>query len=173
MEPTQPQIQTTFPVPSEERSNLLHRFLKIFAFPIAAVSGFWATHTSVRSSAFKTAEDLKIFRKIDGDYLRERKAHIDAHDRGQISMAELHKRDTILKREHRGKIRTRMGEIGRSNFVTQWDYISRSSRQRAIIDGMTVVGVSIGAMLTIGDSKWLTDQLFHRGDDKEKSEKGR
>jgi hypothetical protein len=137
-------------------SSFLSKLLRFVAFPVAGVSGYYASLTEVRNKAHQVARQTGVLDDIDPLWEAQRKANAKLRVEGAITETEHLLRDRVNRAGHRAALDARMEYMGLGGFLPKLNYISRSSKQRALIDGMTVAGISLGALLTIANSKSIT-----------------
>lgn len=177
-----PEPTTAQPAPvKEDTPHLLNRMIKIAAYPIAAISGFAVMNRDVHSSAYQKAKGVvgnPLFKDIADTYEPQFTKNAEALMRkdNPISQQEFSAIDMKIKTAHSNAVSKRIEKLGLGNeffglknFSTKWNYINRSKRQQAMINGLTVSGIAIGALLTIGNSKVLGDMLSTPDDSHEKS----
>lgn len=143
----------------------LQRGLELLAFPVAGISGFWAVYNSIRSSVKNTAKEFGLFDKLDAE-LKPNSIKTHTTPIGSTFPKEQFIReDRVNHKVYTKGVANILEErgLGPLNFKTRWDYVSSIAHQHALVDGMTVAGVAVGAILTIADNKWL---MSHFGGDK-------
>lgn len=151
-------------MPAQEKTSLLEKAVRLFAFPIAGISGLWAGHVSLRSSTKNTAKDFGVFARIDKERIPVSTATTMKRLAGETSVAEFLAEDAANKAEYTRQVGVELEKLGLNKTANQWKYVSQISKQRAVIEGMTVAGIAVGALLTITESKLLSRMFTHNKD---------
>ena len=86
--------------------------------------------------------------------------------KGIIDTAECYKRSIVNKLSYQKLADERMEKIGLDSFAKKWNYMAKANKQDAVLIGMTVFGVAIGALLTMSNSKTLNN-LFSKDSSQE------
>lgn len=135
------------------------RLIKWLTYPIAAVSGFWAANVSVHNNAYNTAKTLGAFDDILD--VATPKSISDLHQGvvGKISTAECYARSIENKLNYQKLADERMAKIGLDSFRSKWNYMAKANKQDAVLIGMTVFGIAIGALFAISESKTLNNLI--------------
>lgn len=156
----------------QEKANIVTRVLKVLTFPISAAAGFLVTHIEVRGHANKQAKQQRaadpIFDKIvqaNDDAIAENTRRFDAKE---VTLKEFRALERENRKTYRRDADARMKQLGRGNFLGKFDYISRSNKNQALIEGITVATIAIGVLLTIADSKTLNN-MFQKDENEQKS----
>ena len=151
---------------SQEQSSLVGKAVKILSYPLAALSGFWAAKVSVHNSAYNTAKSLGAFDDILESATPKSKMDIKEGVQGIIDTAECYRRSIVNKLSYQKLADERMEKIGLDSFAKKWNYMAKANKQDAVLIGMTVFGVAIGALLTMSNSKTLNN-LFSKDSSQE------
>lgn len=150
-------IPTPFPVPVENKENKRGAggWLNILAYPVSAVSGFlvWKNHvvqefwgTHGRRGAFKNVGDAYT---IEYDKVME-----ELNKPNNLSDAEKRAKVNAIRPAFDGSRDTFAREkMGFRNVFHYHSSIARHARDSALISGITIFGVSLGAMLMVANSK--------------------
>ena len=147
-------------------ANPINKILQVAAYPISALSGFWAAHWRVHGDTYNNLKRFDAFKDIHqegvpgGLDMRNRK---NVQDR--ILHPETHSVEKFLeiskltKSEYSQKVSARMEQYGlgggMTNFKRKWEYINSPAKLEATLVGLTVTGVALGAMLTVANGKSL------------------
>ena len=146
---------------NQENPNAFSRALKVIAYPFALVAGFWATNVRVHNSAYNVARTLKGFEDILGQETPKSEKEMAQRIAGELEKDEFFSRAINNRLSYTKAATERMEHLGLDSFYKKWRYIAEESKQVAIIEGLTISGIAIGALLTMANSKRLTT-LFSR-----------
>ena len=156
-----PAIEKTAPAPDkpekEDRLHWANRMLKVAAYPIAAISGLWVTHTSIHAKFNQYARELKEFQVIEKKFAPLRQELATKCDMGIIDKVTNLTEGSKLRLANRHAIDVQMEKLGYDGVINKFRGLSRNKRQLAIVEGMTVAGIAIGALLTMANSKTLIE----------------
>jgi len=144
----------------EDNPHFINRMIKIVAYPISLAAGFLVTNTSVRDSAYQKAKKRGGFDDIEIKFGGKDRQDLVLKNSQLITQEEWLERAIKNKLSHSAAVQEKMEELGINRFASKWKYINRGNKQKAIIDGLTVAGISIGAILTIANTKSLTEFFF-------------
>jgi len=173
------------PVPvleTEDNPHIFNKILKVVAYPVAAISGLWVAGREVHNGVYQKASSVEgnpIFGDIRSQFKPQYTKNAEEAVSGAISKEVFLANEFAIKTEHSRAIGERLEKIGFSNrnqgfgfknFAAKWKYVNNGTKQSAIIQGLTVSGIAIGAMLTIANSKSIIDYFAK---DKDKDEKTR
>lgn len=166
--------QSTATTESQEESGIMPRILRVIAVPVALITGFFAARTSVHNSAYNQAKMLGAFDDILSKSTPESRADIQELINHTIDKTEFLKRSMKTKTAYFVAGNARMEEMGLTNFVKKWNYMARADRQVVARSGLAGVGVTLGALLTISDSKALSKlfSTYSKKDSKDSKEEG-
>lgn len=153
------------PSPSADNPSLFSKLLSWAAYPASAVAGLWTAKKNVEDGVY---ERLKIDGGLDdirAPLLAERKAmtegavkNILAEQISQVQQSFLP--DSLSKdKGYFQKVEQRIRDLGLEPIGKQWKFVHRSHRQNAVINGIFMSSVTLGAMLGIADSKTLEHLL--------------
>jgi hypothetical protein len=158
--------QETTAAPEEaKKTPLFNRVLKMAAYPAAALSGFWATSVNVHNSAYNKAKALGAFDDILETATTRSKSEVEARRKGQISLEEFSEKWPKSKLAFQEAAEARMKYMGLDSFKNKWKYMAKESKQEAVLVGLTVTGIAIGALLTIANSKTVGNLFGSEKDD--------
>ena len=147
--------------PEQDNPLFAQRVIKFLAYPFSLAAGLLVTHTSVRDSAYQKAKKRGGFCDIEETFGNEHSHDLALRLNERISKEEFLERSISNKVRHSHAVQEQMEKLGIAGFTSKWNYINRGNKQKAIIEGLTVGGIAIGAILTIANSKSLT-QLFSK-----------
>jgi len=156
-----------------QKSGFFAKALNVAAYPISGLLGLWTTANDVHYAAYVK---LKTQKRADGKSIAfgdleekygaqyaENGAKLVA---GSIDAGEFLSKDLAIKELHSPQVGARMAAAGLGNewlglkkLPQKWQFIGRDGKQRAVISGLTIAGISIGALLTIANSKSLGSLL--------------
>lgn len=145
--------------------SMVQKLLKVAAIPIALASGYWATKTELRAATNRLGTAEGMFDDIDAANRSAKNPLIKARINNEISREEYLEKTTAIRLRYRAAIDDRMQHMGQETFLEKLRYVKRSAAQKAIIDGLTVSGVALGVLLTLADSKSLTELLSPKASD--------
>lgn len=148
---------------NEQSGGIASRLLRVLAYPIAAISGYWAADVSAHNSAYNTAKSLGAFDDILAVSTPRSRLEIQELITDKIATKEFWSKALASKSEYQIKADERMYKMGLRGFRSKWDYMAKANRQDAILVGMTVAGIAIGALLTMAESKAINN-LFGSDD---------
>jgi hypothetical protein len=163
----------TEPKRTSAETGFLSKALKVLAFPVAAVSGYWFAQTSIRNSAYDNA-------KFTGAVKGVSEPHRDALQKiGEKANAIIEKGKTFdlpkevrpLFEEHAPLVTKRLEDLNLGTLRKQWGFTSKYQKQQAIMNGLTAAGIAIGAVLSIANMKSI-QQAFNRQGTEPKTEEG-
>ncbi len=149
-------VPMSFPVPAENKESKrgIGGWLNILAYPASLVSGFFVWKNHVYQESLGTRE-----RKGDFDELqkksKEEYAVINEEIKTNRSLSDLEKRE----KQYQHRINYDKGreailkEKGFTNIFHHYKGIASHARDNALISGLTIFGVSLGAMLMVANSK--------------------
>jgi len=135
--------------------SFYNKVLKVVAFPIAAVSGWWTTLNSARGDAYRMGTEDGSIKDIVDAYHENKKPYIKARIEGKLPLEEFLKIEDKLRAQYRLDTDARMAHMGHGTLTGQMKYLRRSLRQKAALEGMTAAGVTLGVLLTVAESKVL------------------
>ncbi len=153
----------------EDKLHWANRMLKVVAYPIAAISGLWVTYTSTHAKFNQDVRPLKEFQAIEKKFTALRQDMVTRCDRGIIDTSTLRAESHKLKLDNRVAISAQLEKLGLDGVVDKWCSLSRNKRQLTIVEGLTVSGIAIGAMLSIANSKALIE-LFAGKEEQDKGQ---
>jgi hypothetical protein len=148
----------------EQELPLFNRILRVAAYPIALASGLWATHTDLRNTSYDSARRQGAFNDLLEKHRPIASQGVQDRIAGKISAEEFFQQAMKNKGEYSKAVDERMKTLGVKSMFDKWKYINRADKKHALVEGMKVVGISLGAMLTVANSKSLVD--FFVGDKK-------
>lgn len=160
---------TNHTAPSEHETSLLRAIMKTTFVPVSALLGLLVANTEVRGSANRKALTETTLKDIAEKQMKAKSKLQAERLAGKISKQEFQQLETEQLRNFRKAVDTRMKYMG-YNFLNKFNYVARSDAQKAIIDGITVAGITIGALFAVGNSKSIVDFL---SGDEEKEKRSR
>lgn len=155
----------------EEPPSFFNKALKVLAFPISLATGFWTMKINTSDSVYSR---LKIDGGLDDlrdSLLKERRAMTQEAvsqigTKGESAAVQHFLQESkATDGAYFKKIEGRLEELGLHSFPAQWEFIHRSQKQSAIINGLTITGITLGALLSVANSKALA-RFFADDDDK-------
>ena len=148
--------------------HLIDQVLKAVSIPVAMFSGFFVLQRRVNKNAYDVAKSHGAFDKEMHETSEKARLNLQQGISGEITAKEFQKTARKLRRNYSESVKKTMQKLELDDFPKVWHHISKDAREKAIIEGMTVAGIAVGALLTIADNRWLSGQL-KRDDKDEKS----
>jgi hypothetical protein len=150
---------------STENPSRFSKLLSWMAYPASAIAGLWTAHVNIGDAVYDRLKTDHALDDLRSNLLQERRGLSEAaakecttgkpgdHCR---SYAE---RCIETDRRYFPKIEQRLRELELDTFGKQWKFVHRSHRQNAVMNGMFMSSVVLGAMLGIADSKTIAHLL--------------
>lgn len=145
--------------PQKQNIDAVNAALKLAALPVAAASGAWVAHTSVRSSMYRTISNSKSFKAIETKFNAKYDANEELLVKKLIDNKAYSENWSAIRAEHGKEVQALMKMFGVEGFFQKFQKLNRSNKQNAIIAGMSAAGISIGAIFAIADMKVLNGLL--------------
>lgn len=155
--------------PANEEKSAINTTLKLLSYPLAVVAGAWATNSTVRAGFYKGVSKLKEFKDIEEKYGKQYQDASTQCKKGLIDKAQRAESWATTRKNQLQEIEGLMETLGTNTFLSKWKEISRGNQQNAIITGLSVTGIAIGAILTVSNSKTLSGFFFPQNDAGENS----
>ena len=153
----------------EEKTSVFSKVVDIIAFPAAALTGYWTAHTSIRNDAQEIAKAPDLFlHDLFDKYQKKRVEYDRKREANLITKEEWQELDKTTRDEYRYLLDTKMEEHGLGSFMSKWNYITRTERQKALIEGMGVSMIVVGALFSISGNKLMENLFGHSKKDKER-----
>lgn len=153
-------------VDSDEQQGPVSQIVKLAAYPISVGLGLWAARVNISDACYNTIRDFDGFgdflqqRRIGlGDKFRAARRNIEAgiSNEGFPNIVRADRLDYFPIVEQR-KL-----DLGIKNVFDEIKFIHRSHKQTAIINGLTIGAVSLGALLAVANSR-AVNNLFAKSD---------
>lgn len=157
---------------SPETDNLTAtgKFLKIAAYPVSFLTGFFVTKVNISDSAynhFKHYDGIADIRKEGTGAIKKIfQEGIDNAKKGVGNEGFL-KKVVEHRNEYFPKIEGRKKALGIHSFFDEWKVVHRSDKQNAVINGIMVTAVALGALLEVTNTK-MFNNFFSRSDSQER-----
>ncbi len=148
----------------DNTTSVIGKTLKVLAYPIAAGIGFVVAKTKIEDHTYDELKKRGAFKDIQDEHAQTLS---DIVENAAEQAIRDNKPTNILKAtaaEHASYtnlVKERLKGFKLDSLVNKYNYINKSDRQRAVLDGFTSSGIAIGAILAIGNSKTLT-HLFSK-----------
>ncbi len=84
-----------------------------------------------------------------------------------VELFDIHALTNFMHESHSGNVNDHMKKIGLGTLRKQWKHNSKYQQQEALMYGAAAMAVTIGAILSIANSKTFSKMLAHRRDDAE------
>lgn len=171
-------VSTETTVEKREKMPWVNRIISIAAYPIAGISGIWVAANELHNAAYQKAKGLdgnphfgEIQKLYDGKYVDIAKKFED----GLLNTQQRLTAEWAVKKEYSKAVGGKMKALGfgdgwgrMEDLPNKWHSVNRGTKQSAIISGLTVAGVAIGALLTIANSKSLIEYFSQDSQAKER-----
>ncbi len=172
---------------TQKEPGFVSKALKVLMFPVAGISGFWATKLSMYNSAYTNASQQKLMRVPEtkelldmgaervGDGMVELSGETGARTRGMKAVYEKMKNALLGGKQyevteeslpHHAKIdkiaEAHMENIGLGTMGKQWKFMRRDQKQQAIRGGLAVAGIAtagLGAVVNWLENKTLAQRV--------------
>ena len=154
---------------TQRRAPLFNKVLKLIAWPVSVVTGFMVAHTEVRDKAYNMAKRQGVFDALLPTHNNENRANhaqrvADVIDKEAFMAEHIH-----IKQSYSKQIQSQMEHMGIGSFTKKWNYIHRTDKQNAVISGVMIGAVALGALLTASASRNINELLFGNSKDDEKN----
>lgn len=153
------------PHQAEDAPSLFSKVLSWAAYPLSAVAGLWTARKNIGDGVYERLkidgglDDLRDPLLVERRTLTEGAAkNILAQQISQVRQSFLADSSSIDKLYFQ-KVEQRIRDLGLEPIGKQWKYVHRSHRQNAVMNGIFMSSVTLGAMLGIADSKTLDHLL--------------
>ena len=153
-----------------ESSSPFTKALKILAYPISLGAGLWTARINTSDATYQRMkidggiDDLRNTLMAKRKEMTQKAVASLEHEGAETATREFIAASKVADKAYFKAIEDRYAKLGLSTFAEQWDFIHRSQRQDAIINGLTITGITIGALLTIANSKAVSN-LFEPGEE--------
>ena len=168
-----------------QKTGILSKLLKVLTVPLAAGAGYWFGQTSIRDSAYDNAKTHGAFDDMNKDHFSYngkstgKNYHDTLSEVGSEALKAVKNEKTFdivekashLHVEREAQVAKRLEQIGLGTLGKQWKFTSKYQRQQALMNAFTAAGITIGALLSIADTKMIS-QAFTRkqsGNEEERS----
>lgn len=146
---------------SHAASNL-HTLVDAISYGVAGYSGWLATDLSIRTGMYKNLASQGVF----DDIQKQRKSDYqnllrEAETGNQIILPE---KIRVLEETYRDSVRQRIEGLGIKGMEDWWKLLKRNQKMDAIVQGLTVSGIAIGALMLVTNSREF-NALVARGAD--------
>ncbi len=156
---------------AEQKDSAVARFLRIAAYPISLFSGLWVLKNDVHDMTYENLKRYGAFDKILKVMQPRNSSNVQARVNDEITKEVFLERAfgaNGTKHEYSKQVADQMEHMGLgggwSNFRQQWQYIRKGGQRSAVINALTVTGITIGAILTIANTKTIRE-LFSKDPD--------
>jgi hypothetical protein len=155
----------------ETPQSIMSKALRITAIPLGVLLGGWTTYINVRASANEKAKQVSPLKEINDDFSKDLENTFLLRSRGAISAEECAERAVMNKAAHTEATTRFMKNMGLDGPIKKWGFIHKANRQKAIVEGLTVAGITVGSMLAVANIKSIKE--FFLGDPDEAVDKTR
>jgi len=145
---------------TDSELGVLGNLIKAIAYPFSAIVAAWTTRNSIRDSVYDELKKHGAFKTLlDGHELKMGQL---LQNPPTVEKAIQTIEDKIkLDKEFYNKTTDLLKERKLDGISRQWKFINLSNKQNAVLRGMTVMGITLGALIAIANSKTFTD-LFKK-----------
>lgn len=142
--------------------------LTVVAYPISAAAGLYAAKQNIRDHSSKYHRKIGTFQGIE-DLERQTKEAVEkAEATGGNPRLEMAKG---VERVEEFKA-TRFKQMGYKSVLHNFRDLTENGRTEAVVVGLTVTGITLGALLMIANSKNTFDKIFGHADKDTGASKG-
>lgn len=147
----------------EQEPGLVSKALKVLAYPIAALAGYWITRNQIRHSEFTKLKEEKELRDITDPYKKAKLVINKKIKEAPTKEAKktFQKEAAELSRDYTNNIRKRFEELGVDTMHAQLKDIYKPQFHKALLEGFTGASIVLIGILSLADSKALT-HLFNK-----------
>jgi hypothetical protein len=154
-----------------EDPSLFSKGLSWAAYPISALAGLWTAKVNIGDAVY---DRLKIDKALDDirTPLTEQRAALSQEATSDILSGQITERASryaekcnAADKAYFPKVEARIKALGLEAFADQWKFVHRSQKQSAIMNGVFMSSVTLGAILGIADSKVLAHLFSSRRDE--------
>lgn len=149
-----------------DKNSATNKVLKILAYPISFATGLFVTKTNLSDAAynqFKHYGGIEQLRTQGAEGMRQILEE-GAHN-ALLGISNSGLPDKVV--EHRAnyfpKFEARKKAFGINNIVDEWKIAHRSEKHNAVINGIMVTAVVLGALLEVTNSK-MFNNFFSKKD---------
>jgi hypothetical protein len=127
------------------------KYANVFAYVSSVASGAYVMDLGIRKAAYKNWVTKDIFKPLQDKYEGLYRDIIDVatHDNRLQTIEKVVENNE----EYRSKVQTFFREKGFENIHDYWRILTRNQKAQNWVEGLTVTGISLGAMLTVINSK--------------------
>lgn len=150
-----------------QKESPINRILRIAAYPIAGISGLFVMGNDLHRSAYEKSKGIPgnphfkdIQSKFDGQYAEIARDF----EAGVLNTAQRLEKELVVKKQYSAAVGEKMEKLGFSDkwfrmkdITNKWETVNRGSKQQAVINGLTVAGIAVGALLATTNSQLLDD----------------
>lgn len=144
---------------------LFSKVLSWAAYPVSAVAGMWTARKNIGDGVYERLKRDGGLDDLRDPLLVERRTLTEGAAKSILAQQVDRVRQSFLPdssskdKAYFEKVEQRIRDLGLEPIGKQWKYVHRSHRQNAIINGIFMSSVTLGAMLGIADSKTLEHLL--------------
>jgi hypothetical protein len=166
--------------PPSEKPGIVSKTLRVIAYPVSAFAGYWVAKQRIRDSAYENAKFHNAF-GAKGEMVRRGEEGVQKfHEKLKEIGTEAQKAirdgtpfDIVEKvghhhAAHKQDVEAGLKAVGLGPLYKRWKFNTPHQKNMAILDGVTIAGISIGALLTMADSKTLSHLFVSKDREKGK-----
>ena len=150
--------------------GVIAKSLNVLAYPISAVIGYWFVRHDIHDGAYDAIKrdfpDRHDFIGQRSSLLKDAFRRVDAGEKVDITQ-----RMTEINREFSQEGDAALRSLGVDNMGKAWKFVHRGDHRKALMNGFTAAAIALGSLLTIANSKTVTD-LFQRAEEEKKKTDG-
>lgn len=155
---------------SPDNPSLFSKWLSWAAYPVSAVAGLWTAKVNIGDAVYDRLKRDKALDDIRNPLIEQR-ATLSQEAASDIISSQITDRVSryaekcnVADKAYFHNVGARLKALGLDSFAEQWKFVHRSQKQSAVMNGVFMSSVTLGAILGIADSKVLA-HLFSRRDE--------
>jgi hypothetical protein len=133
------------------------------SYGVAGVSGAVAVDLNVRQSMYKNFATHGIFNDLQAIRTKQYKDLYANIEKGEVH--DVPSQVSTIEKIYRANIKERFEGMGIKHFGDWWHTLTRSQKLDAVVQGLTVSGIAIGALMMINNSPEL-ERFFNSPNEK-------
>jgi hypothetical protein len=131
--------------------------LKLLTYPVSALVGYKIMKSQIRDATYDNLKRYDAFEDIRPAHHDQLHKMIERFQKGEpVNILK----ETVRQQEkYQAQLTARFKELGLGTIEKQWEFIHKSQKQNVLLNGFTAAGITIGALLTMANSKSFVDVL--------------
>lgn len=150
-----------------------HAAADTLSYAVAIGTGWAATDLSVRGSMYKNFAAQGVFNELQASRKEQYKALLDDIAKG--NKVGVPQRVHNIESAYRDLTAQKFKDLGVNGFQDWWKTLKRNQKVDALVSGLTVSGVVIGALMLVTNSREFNSMVarnFDSDTDKQKNSSG-